>query len=71
MESSSGLKVLIADAFSEDGIKELKEAGITVVYEASLNGESLTKSLAENKPHVLVVRSTKVTAEHINADPKL
>ena len=37
----------------------------------SLNGDSLTKALAEIQPNVLVVRSTKVQKEQIDADPKL
>jgi D-3-phosphoglycerate dehydrogenase len=41
------------------------------VYEHSLNGDSLTKALSEIQPNVLVVRSTKVTAQHVDADPKL
>jgi D-3-phosphoglycerate dehydrogenase len=65
------MKVLVADQFSEDGIKEMQNAGIEVIYDHALNGESLTRALAEIQPNVLVVRSTKVTAENINADPKL
>lgn len=47
VESSSKptLKVLIADLFSEDSIKELKSSGVEVTYNHSLNGESLTKAL--------------------------
>ena len=42
-----------------------------VTYEAALSGETLTKALAEVQPTVLVVRSTKVTAADVNANPKL
>jgi hypothetical protein len=48
VESSKGLTVLIADLFSEDGIKELQAQGTKVIYEHSLNGESLTKALQEH-----------------------
>jgi D-3-phosphoglycerate dehydrogenase len=65
------MKVLVADLFSEDGINQLKENGIEVHYDQSLNGESLTKAMADFQPNVLVVRSTKVTADNVNADPKL
>ena len=41
------IKVLIADLFSEDSIKELKESKVHVTYDHSLNGESLTKALSE------------------------
>ncbi len=65
------MKVLIADLFSEEGIKELLSQGVEVHYDDKLNGDSLTKALAEFQPSVLVVRSTKVTAAAIDADPKL
>jgi len=42
------MKVLVADLFSQEGIKDLKEAGMEVVYDQSLNADSLTKSLNEN-----------------------
>jgi len=73
MEESktSGVKVLVADQFSEDGIQELKKSGIEVTYDANLSGDTLTKALGELQPHILVVRSTKVTAADVNADPKL
>jgi D-3-phosphoglycerate dehydrogenase len=66
-----GLKVLIADQFSEEGMKELEKSGIQLKYDAGLNGESLTKALGEFQPTVLVVRSTKVTKADVDADPKL
>ena len=65
------MKVLIADLFSEDGIKELQAKGMEVHYDAGLNGDSLTKSLVEFQPSILVVRSTKVTKENIDANAKL
>ena len=55
------MRVLVADLFSASGIDELKADGIEVHYEASLNGESLAKAMADFQPNVLVVRSTKVT----------
>ena len=64
-------KVIVADQFSEDGIQEMKRNGIEVHYDANLNGETLTKALKEIQPSILVVRSTKVTAADINANPKL
>lgn len=65
------MKVLVADLFSEDGLKELEKSGIEVMYNHGLNGDSLTKALSEFQPNVLVVRSTKVTADNINSNPKL
>ena len=65
------MKVLVADQFSEEGMKEMQSLGMQVKYDSGLNGESLTKALAEFQPAVLVVRSTKVTAADVTADPKL
>jgi D-3-phosphoglycerate dehydrogenase len=65
------MKVIVADLFSASGIEELKAQGMDVHYEASLNGESLAKAMADHQPNVLVVRSTKVTADIIDANPKL
>lgn len=65
------MKVLIADLFSPAGIDQLKAAGLDVTYDDKLNGESLVAALGEHKPNVLVVRSTKVPKEAIDADPSL
>ena len=35
------MKVLVADLFSEDGIKDMQASGIEVIYDHALNGESL------------------------------
>ena len=56
------MKVLVADLFSEEGLKELSSMGVDVHYDDKLNGDSLAKAMAEFQPNVLVVRSTKVTA---------
>jgi D-3-phosphoglycerate dehydrogenase / 2-oxoglutarate reductase len=65
------MKVLVADQFSKDGMKDMENNGMTVHYDAGLNGESLAKAMAEFQPNILVVRSTKVTKDIIDADPKL
>eukprot|EP01016_Furgasonia_blochmanni_P047691 TRINITY_DN7033_c0_g1_i2.p1 TRINITY_DN7033_c0_g1~~TRINITY_DN7033_c0_g1_i2.p1 ORF type:complete len:476 (-),score=123.56 TRINITY_DN7033_c0_g1_i2:186-1613(-) len=64
-------KVLIADLFSQENIDNLKKQGFTIQYNDKLNGESLTKALVEFQPTILVVRSTKVTAEHFAATKTL
>ena len=61
------MTILIADAFSENGLDRLRDAGHTVVYEPGLKGEALTEALRAHGPSVLVVRSTKVTAEDLDA----
>lgn len=44
---------------------------MTVTYDPKLNGKDLQKALADVQPDILVVRSTKVTADIANAAPKL
>jgi len=61
------MKVLVADQFSPAGLEEMKSAGIDVIYDADLNGESLKNAIADIKPQALVVRSTKVEKAHIDA----
>jgi len=66
MEKASK-RVLIADLFSKGHIEGLKKKGFEVAYDDKLNGDKLKEFMAKFKPHVLVVRSTKVTAAHIKA----
>ena len=65
------MTILIADAFSEDGLHALRDAGHVIVYEPSLKGAPLTEALAHHAPAVLVVRSTKVTEADLDASPDL
>ncbi len=65
------MTILVADAFSADGLNLLRAAGHDVVSDPGLSGEALTAALAEHDPAALVVRSTKVTAEHLDAGPSL
>jgi len=65
------MKVIVADQFSPVGLEEMKSAGMDVYYDANLNGDSLTAKMAEVNPQVLVVRSTKVTAQQIDAASNL
>jgi hypothetical protein len=41
------MKVLVADLFSEDGIKDMLNAGLEVTYEHALAGETLVKAISE------------------------
>lgn len=61
------MKVLVADKFEEIGLEGLKNLGLEVIYEPNLKDDSLRDRLAETAAHILVVRSTKVTAEMIEA----
>jgi D-3-phosphoglycerate dehydrogenase len=65
------MKILVADAFSELGTQRLRDAGHTVVTDFGLKGSALTEALAAHEPQVLIVRSTKVTADDLDADPDL
>jgi D-3-phosphoglycerate dehydrogenase len=49
----------------------MKASGIDLTYDDKLNADSLEKAMGEIKPEVLIVRSTKVTAAMIDANPNL
>ena len=65
------MKVLVVDQFSPVGLEELKSAGIDVIYDAALVGDTLKNAIAEIKPSVLVVRSKKIEKSHIDATSEL
>lgn len=65
------MKILIADKLAESGVQHLREAGQEVVTLARASGEALIEALSSGRPHVLVVRSTRVGAEMMDADPQL
>ena len=70
-QTSEQTVVLLADTFSESGVQTLKALGCRVISDASLKDESLVEAIAEVNPAVVVVRSTKVTREMMNAAPTL
>ncbi len=57
------MKILIADKFEKIGILGLQGLGAEVVCEPELKEASLRDRIKELEPDVLVVRSTKVTAD--------
>lgn len=59
--------VLVADKFEQSGLDGIKGLGCDVRYEPDLKDDSLRDAIASMNPEVLVVRSTKVSAEAINA----
>lgn len=61
------MRVLIADAFPTTGLEALAAAGCEVGHRPELQGESLTEALTTGRPEVLVVRGTRVTADHLAA----
>ncbi len=60
-------RVLIADKLSPRAAERLTAAGLEVATRAGVSGDALTAALRELDPDVLVVRSTKVQAEHLEA----
>ena len=71
MAASSSLTVLVADALSPVALDRLRDAGHTVVSEPALKGDALADALAEHRPNVLLVRSTRVDAAALDASPAL
>ncbi len=65
------MKIIIADLFSKTDLELLSSKGFDVHYDDKLNGESLTKLIASFQAEVLVVRSTKVGKDHIEASKAL
>lgn len=63
------MKILIADKLSPTALAELEKLGLHLRNEPTLTAEDLPLALADSE--VLIVRSTRVTAEAINAAPKL
>jgi D-3-phosphoglycerate dehydrogenase len=59
--------VLLADAFPERGRQQLQDAGADVVYKPDLKAEQIAAAVAESKAEVLVVRSTEVKADALQA----
>jgi D-3-phosphoglycerate dehydrogenase len=65
------VKVLIADKFERVGIDGLQELGCTVISQPDLSAETLPAALKEHDPNILIVRSTKVTADALKAGASL
>jgi D-3-phosphoglycerate dehydrogenase len=65
------MKVLIADKFEKVGIDGLKELGCAVVSQPDLNADALPAAVREADPHILIVRSTRVSAETLHAGTAL
>jgi len=65
------MRILIADKLSETCLARLEEDGHEVFNQPELNAESLSLALAESRPNVLVVRSTKVQSAAMEMAPEL
>ena len=65
------MKILIADKFAESARDMLAAEGHEVVFDPELKDGALLSALGEHNPKVLVVRSTKVTTDMLNAPANL
>ncbi|MFV1981116.1 MAG: hydroxyacid dehydrogenase, partial [Rhodothermia bacterium] len=65
------MKILIADKFSESAIASMRAEGHEVIVDPSLAGARLRDVLETEKPQALVVRSTNVSADMMDANPDL
>jgi D-3-phosphoglycerate dehydrogenase / 2-oxoglutarate reductase len=61
------MRVLIADSLPDDQLARLTDAGHEVVDRPALGADDLAGALAEDDPDVLVVRSTKVSGDALDA----
>lgn len=61
------MKVLIADKFEQFGIDELRRVGCDVVYEPGRKGPELAETIRQSACDVLIVRSTKVSRDVLEA----
>src|SRR5919202_3713489 len=61
------MRVLIADKFEQSGRDGLDAAGCEFSYQPDVKDEALVEAIRSYAPDVLVVRSTKVTEQMIEA----
>lgn len=63
------MKVLVADKFEDAGLDGLKKIGCEVDFQPDLKDDALVQAVADGRPDVLVVRSTKVPEAVLAAGP--
>lgn len=61
------MTVLVADKLEKSALDGMTALGCQVISDPDLQGDTLSAKLAETNAEVLIVRSTKVTADNINA----
>lgn len=69
--SSITATILVADSFDAAGLDSLRSLGHAVISEPGLNADTLAAALGKHNPTVLVVRSTTVSADAIEAGSSL
>jgi D-3-phosphoglycerate dehydrogenase len=65
------MTILVADNIADVGVETLKRAGHEVVEQPTLAADGLVEALSKHTPQVLIVRSTRVTPEALDASPHL
>src|SRR6056300_1672095 len=65
------MNILLADKLALLVQNHLIDSGHIVISEPTLKDDALTKALIAHQPDILVVRSTKVQKEYIEACPSL
>lgn len=65
------MKILIADKFEADGLAALRAGECEVVQDAGLEGAALARAVSKENPGVLVVRSTRVERDALEAGKDL
>lgn len=66
-ERFSRMKILVADKFEQSGQDGLKSLDCEVIYKPDLKDDSLTQTIRDEHPDVLIVRSTKVCEAMLDA----
>lgn len=61
------MKILIADKFESSGIEGLQKIGCEVICDPALKDETLVNAIRQTQADVLVVRSTKVNQQMLEA----
>jgi D-3-phosphoglycerate dehydrogenase len=65
------MTILVADNIAHVGIDDLREAGHTVLEAPTLSGDDLVATLRAERPDAMIVRSTRVDSEALEASPNL
>lgn len=60
------MKVVVSDLFSDSTVEALREAGLECHYDHTLKGQELKQLLQEEQPQILLVRSTRLTADTLS-----
>lgn len=65
------MKILVADSLDPSALEQLEALAKRVVFEPAVEGDALRASVTDFDPDLIIVRSTKVTADVINAGANL